>query len=124
MQFHRDKNDSLNTIRAYGAEGLQVGERIVQPPCVIAVAAIIDDWTTSDVQSLSVADMMPVIALRTELIILGSGSSLSFPDSSIAAAVNQQGTGFEVMDSAAACRTYNLLAHEGRSVAVALVAGG
>ena len=121
MQFHRDTSDSINIIGAFGTEGIRVGDGLVVPPSVIAVSVIIENWAVTCVMELSADQMMPIIELEPELIVLGSGSHLTFPSPEIGKMVNQRGIGFEVMDTAAGCRTYNVLAHEGRKVALALL---
>ena len=121
MQIHRDTSDSINIIRALGADGVHVGQKLLTLPCVIAVATIIERWAVSSVAALSPDQLQPVIDLDPELIILGSGSSIEFPLPSINKFIHQRNIGFEVMDTAAGCRTYNLLAHEGRNVALALL---
>lgn len=121
MQFHRDTSDSINIIRAFDDTVIRVGESLLKPPCVIAVSEIIEQWTVGDIAGLRPDQLEPIIALEPELIILGSGSSLKFPSHDVIKIAHAKGIGLEVMDTAAGCRTYNLLAHEGRNVALALL---
>lgn len=121
MQFHRDISDNVNIIRAHGSDGIRIDDKLFSLPCVVAISTIIENWITVGIDGLDADMLKPVIDLEPELIILGSGPVLKFPSAKIGATVNQLGIGFEVMDTAAGCRTYNLLAHEGRNVALALV---
>jgi len=121
VQFHRDISESINIISAFGVAGIRVADRVFMPPCVITPSTLIENWTSNGIAQLSSDDLQPVMELQPELIILGSGGTLSFPSPDVTKAVNSLGIGFEVMDTAAACRTYNVLAHEGRSLAVALL---
>ena len=123
MQIHRDTSDSINIIRAFGDDGIRVSEKMFAPPCVITLSTIIEQWAVVSVAELSPDQLEPIIALEPELIILGSGSSLRFPSHEVNKTAHGKGIGFEVMDTAAGCRTYNLLAHEGRNVALALLPG-
>lgn len=75
----------------------------------------------ADVQSLATTDIAGLIALKPELVLLGTGSALRFPHASVMGALAEAGIGMEVMDTQAACRTYNILTEEGRSVAAALI---
>jgi len=122
MQFHRDASDGINIISAFSSDGLHVNNKVLATPCVIAIATIIETWQVGDVADLSANDFQPLLELQPELIILGTGKQLQFPQNCVIEAVNQAGIGFEVMDTAAGCRTYNVLAHEGRKVALGLLA--
>lgn len=123
MQFHRDSSEGINLVTGYGKDGLVVGEQLLVPPCVITLTGLIADWRPGAAASLTAQDLEPVIALAPEVILLGCGDTLVFPSPQVGAGVNRHGIGFEVMTTAAACRTYNVLAHEGRRVALALLAG-
>jgi uncharacterized protein len=77
-------------------------------------------WTVSDPARIEYTDLQPALDRRPELIILGTGACQVFPDPRITAAIMREGIGFESMRTDAACRTFNLLAGEGRLVAAAL----
>jgi uncharacterized protein len=62
-----------------------------------------------------------VLVLEPEVVILGTGASLTFPDMALMSRFMEQGIGFEVMDTTAACRTYNILVNEGRRVVAAVL---
>jgi uncharacterized protein len=79
------------------------------------------DWRPETVADLSVADFEPVLAMKPELVVIGSGPRQQFPAPEILGAVLAKGIGCEVMDTGAACRTYNILASEGRTVVAALL---
>ena len=70
---------------------------------------------------LSVGDMEAVLALKPEVVVIGSGPRQQFPAPEILGALLSRGVGCEVMDTGAACRTYNVLASEGRTVVAALL---
>jgi uncharacterized protein len=63
-----------------------------------------------------------VLVLAPDLVVLGTGERLRFPPHGVRAQVTALGVGFEIMDTAAACRTYNVLVLEGRKVVAALIA--
>jgi len=62
-----------------------------------------------------------MLELDPELVLLGTGDRMQFPPQSITQPLMQQSVGLEVMNTAAACRTYNVLAHEGRNVVASLI---
>ena len=67
------------------------------------------------------ADLEPLLGLAPEVVLLGTGARQHFPDAQVLRILHQQRIGVEVMDTSAACRTYNVLVTEGRSVAAALI---
>lgn len=88
---------------------------------VVTPERILENWSVTDAQSLATTDVAGLIALKPELVLLGTGKTLRFPHMSILGALAAAGIGMEVMDTQAACRTYNILTEEGRSVAAALI---
>ncbi|MBT8136426.1 MAG: hypothetical protein KJO54_05340 [Gammaproteobacteria bacterium] len=122
MQLHRERSDQINIIRSMDDEHIIVGEQKFTVPCIVTVSEIVS-WKPISAEQLSVSDFAAAIDQSPELILLGTGMSLVIPNPGLITAINDAGVGFEFMDNAAACRTYNVLAHEGRAVAVALLAG-
>ncbi len=108
-------------IRAIREDAIQVGERWYSDTLVVTPDAIIPDWSPVNIASLTESDLEVVWALAPELVLLGSGPAIEFPSPRLLTLGPQRGIGFEVMDTAAACRTYNILASEGRKVAAALI---
>ena len=82
---------------------------------------LLTEWPPVTLEQLSLTHFDAILALEPELILLGTGASLRFPDYEIMAHMNQRGIGLEVMDTHAACRTFNILTAEGRHVAAALL---
>jgi len=121
MKFHLDAPGGLNLIRGYGPGQLRVGERTHTSSVIVTATTIIEDWRPASVQDLTAADLEPVLGLATEVVLLGTGAHQQFPDSAILRILYEQRIGVEIMDTSAACRTYNVLVSEGRSVAAALI---
>ena len=88
---------------------------------IISRGQLVPDWPVSSFEQLNAAAMETVCQLAPELIILGTGSKLQFPNAEITRPVREAGIGLEVMDTAAACRTFNLLAGDGRHVVAAII---
>ena len=82
---------------------------------------IIRDWSPSSFADLGSRDFELLAHLGTDIILLGTGLNQQFPSPALYAAVIQQGIGMEIMNTASACRTFNLLISEGRRAAAALL---
>jgi uncharacterized protein len=83
--------------------------------------AVLDDWRPPAVEELTIADFKALLALKPEVVLLGTGVSQRLPPPRLYAEFAARGIGLEVMDNRAACRTYNVLLGEFRDVAVALI---
>ena len=120
MKFQPDSID-VQSISGYGPGWVGIGNEKISTSIVIGSRGERFDWACNRFENLTEAHFAQLAALGTELIIFGSGHQIRFPRPDwIAPLVNQQ-IGIETMDVNAACRTYNILAGEGRHVAVALL---
>ncbi len=88
---------------------------------IIMPGKIVKDWPPQTRDDLTTEYFDTVIAMQPEVVLFGTGSRLWWPSSAILSAFARQRIGLEVMDTAAACRTYNILVYEGRNVAAALL---
>ncbi len=82
---------------------------------------MLDDWQASVIEELTEEDFKPLIASAPELILLGTGSRPIIPPRELVFSLARQGIGLEAMDTAAACRTFNILISEGRRVAAVMI---
>ena len=78
-------------------------------------------WPAPDPGELTIDDLGAILALEPELILVGTGNALRIPDSVIFKGVIRAGIGIDFMDNRAVCRTYNILAAEGRHVAAGII---
>jgi uncharacterized protein len=123
MKFHREiAGTNLRLIRSYAPGRIVTSHETLLASAVIAPAAVIPDWPPRSAAELAMAHLDALLALEPEVVLLGTGARLSFPDRALLAALMARGIGVEVMDTAAACRTYNVLAGEGRRVVAGLIA--
>jgi len=123
MRFaHEDCNSEL-VIRACDVGQVTIGPQNYQRSLILTPERIIPDWRPRQVGDITEQDLDTVLSLQAEIILLGTGTSLCFPSAQITACVLATGTGFEVMDTSAACRTYNILLSENRHVVAALLLG-
>jgi uncharacterized protein len=79
------------------------------------------DWACSRFEELTEAHFQRLVESQPELVIFGSGERLRFPPPAFLRGLMAARIGVETMDTIAACRTYNILASEGRKVLAALL---
>ena len=125
MKLHLDPISGSNAITGHGLGFVTINGNNIDHPVIVLPDKIIDPWhitsTPANAKSLCVADFAAVLALKPELVVFGSGAKFQFPLTTILAAFSTARIGFEVMDTPAACRTYNVLMSEGRQIAAALL---
>jgi len=119
----RFAQDSLagNTIRAYAEGQVTVNDEIIVTSVIVTPDRIIRDWLPRTFGDLERRHIARLEELQPEIIVLGTGIHLRFPDAEFTAGFLSQGIGVEIMDTTAACRTYNILLSEGRRVVAALL---
>jgi uncharacterized protein len=120
MKFQPDSID-VQSISGYGPGWISVGNEKISTSIVLGSRGERFDWACDQFENLSEAHFAQLAALGTELIIFGSGNRIRFPNPAWIAPLVGRQIGIETMDVQAACRTYNILAGEGRHVAVALL---
>ncbi len=127
MKLHQAGNDGINLFTAYGADYVAVNHQRHQGNLLVFPDQLVADWCAAPAGQLAEADLQALRQLLhdtpTEIVLLGTGSRLRFPPPIWLKPFAQGGIGVEVMDLQAACRTYNILAGEGRKVAAALMFG-
>jgi uncharacterized protein len=121
MRFAPDSTSGINLIRAYGNGELRVNENIYRGAVILSAATVIADANIHNLDQLVAMDLSRTLALEPELVLLGTGARQVFPAPSFGAQFLRVGIGFEVMDTSAACRTYNVLVGEQRRVAALLL---
>ena len=121
MKLSLDSAAAANFIRAYGRGTLTINEETVSRSVIVTPERIIHDWPPQTFEQLEHAHFEGLAALEPAVVLLGTGERLRFPTPAHSAFLLERGIGLEVMDTAAACRTYNILAAEGRKVAAALL---
>ena len=119
MKFHLS-TPSGNVVTGFGPGWVRVGlheyrSGIVQTPDTVT------PWAPSGVDALTEKDFEDLLAHAPEIVLLGTGGTLRFPHPRLTHAIAEAGIGLEVMDTPAACRTFNILAGEGRKVVAALI---
>lgn len=123
MKFQPDRPEGVNVIHAYTRTSVSVnGQEHTRSLLVPPTGALID-WPVSSLEALTEADFQPILDARPEVLILGTGTALRFVKPALMRHLMAARIGVETMDTAAACRTYNILVGEGRQVMAALLIG-
>jgi len=121
MKFTLDRPGTLHIVRGYAPGRLRIGEREFARSVIVSAATLIEDWRPQHIGELTAADLEPALALEPQVLLLGSGARQAFPSPALLAQLYAARVGIEVMDTSAACRTYNVLVGEGRAVVAALI---
>jgi uncharacterized protein len=116
MQISLENPDYRYICRGVSASGVLVNAQEISKSFLLGPNVLVENWPLTDVQSPDPAAWEAVLELKPALFILGTGPVQTFPEPRHLAYFLQRGIGFEVMDNAAAARTFNILAQEGRNV--------
>ena len=121
MKFQPDTPTGLNTIARHEPGRIWVGATAISHSVLVPWEGAVLPWDVDDFTALTPAHFERIAALQPEVVIFGSGSRLRFPPPALLRALHERRIGVETMDTAAACRTYNVLVSEYRSVVAALL---
>ena len=121
MKFHRDDTGGKNIFTGYGEGYVEVNTTRHGASLVITADRLVTDWPAEAIGSLAPDHMAAIVELAPEIALIGTGAKLTFPDRALLAPLYKAGIGVEVMDTPAACRTYNILLGEGRGVLAAVI---
>ena len=121
MKLQSDPHSGANTITGYGDGYVEINQIPYAHAVLLSSDGAISAWPVESFDSLKASDFDPMITLKPELILIGTGSRQRFPKPELLKSLISAKIGFEIMDSQAACRTYNILAGEGRQVLLALI---
>jgi len=121
VKFQPDTPTGLNTIARHEPGRIWVGAAAISHSVLVPWEGAVLPWDVDDFTALTPAHFERIAALQPEVVIFGSGSRLRFPPPALLRALHERRIGVETMDTAAACRTYNVLVSEYRSVVAALL---
>jgi uncharacterized protein len=116
MDLSLEQTGGYLLVRRVGANSITLLDRELHRSFLLAPDRAIEDWAVDAVSQLDADHVEAMLTLQPELVILGTGARQSFPSAAFMAGFLRLNIGIEVMDNAAAARTYNLLAGEGRRV--------
>ncbi|MFC3051295.1 Mth938-like domain-containing protein [Kordiimonas pumila] len=123
VYMEQQEDENLLLIEAYGGGGFRLQERRVEGSVLVlaqgyfpVAKTVVKDLAVTDFDKLFAADE------KTELLLVGTGDSMTLLPKEIRLYLEQQGLPYELMDTGAAARTYNVLLMEGRRVSALLLA--
>jgi uncharacterized protein len=121
LKIEREQAEGRNMFTGYGEGYVAVNGARHSSSLVVSGDRIIADWPAASLEALAADHLAAIVELKPEIVLLGSGATFRFPEPGLLAPLHQAGIGVEVMDTPAACRTYNILLGEGRNVIAALI---
>jgi uncharacterized protein len=125
MPLTLDDNNANFQIRGFQPGTLKIRhdnqDQTYTHSIIITPNQLITDWPPQTLAELTAAHLQKISEIKPNILIIGTGAKLTFPALSIYGDLINQGIGVEIMDTSAACRTYNALTAENRIVAAALI---
>ena len=121
MKFHLTTAADRNLFTGYGAGYVAINQQRYDYPVLVLPEQAVQRWDVTSFDALTAEQFSSLLMTRPEIILFGSGSTLRFPRPELTRAIAAAAVGLETMDTAAACRTYNVLTAEGRQVLAALL---
>ena len=121
MKLQSDPHSGANTITGYGDGYIEINKIPYSHAVLLSSDGEILEWAVKSFEELSSSDFTQMASLKPELIIIGTGKRQRFPKPELLKTLIEAKLGFEIMDSQAACRTYNILVGEGRQVLLAQI---
>ena len=120
MKFHLSTAEG-NVFTGHGLGFVRLGTVEYRDNLLVTPERVTTGWAPGGFDQLTEADFAALAALEPEVALLGTGATFRFPQPRLMRALTDAGIGLEVMDTPALCRTFNILAAEGRKVAAAVL---
>ena len=120
MKLEAEINQGEYKIDAYAAGSITAAGTVYATDIIITPEAVIEGRLPDQVQALEETHLATMLEHNPEIVIFGTGSTLTYPPDEICEILYVRQTGFEIMDTGAACRAFNFLSGEGRRVVAAL----
>mgnify|MGYP003609968447 CR=1 FL=1 len=121
MRFSLDSDANHYSITSYGLDWVRVSQQEFRRSLIVTPERLVSDWPPQTFGDLVEAHFEVIAGLEPEIVLLGTGSRQRFPRPPLVRSLLARGVGVEIIDTAAACRTYNIIMLEGRRVAAALL---
>ena len=119
LKFTRELSAKL-VIRSVSETAIRVNDQSYTESMALTPEQFLGSWRDKSIEELVEADFETIFGVGPEIVLLGTGATNIFPPRELTFAFARKGVGFEVMDTAAAARTFNVLANESRKVAAVL----
>jgi len=124
LKLHAQAPSNLNTVTGYGPDHIDVNRLRHAGALVLTPDGPVQAWAAGRLDQLQAGHFAALLAHEPEVVLIGTGPTQRFLPPAVTLPLAQARIGFEVMDSPAACRTFNILVAEGRRVVAAFVAAG
>ncbi len=124
MQLTEHRNDRQFFLRHADAHSVVVVDRTLRRSFVLSATQVVENFPAQAPDQIDTAAVESILALQPEVVLLGTGARAVFPPQAVLARFLKRGIGLETMDSAAAARTFNVLAGEGRRVVAVFLLPG
>jgi uncharacterized protein len=121
MHISLEPPDYSYICRGLSSNGVLINNQDLQSSFILTPHHLMENWALRTISYANTEHWLPILALNPNVFILGTGQTQIFPAPQHAAFFLQKGIGFEVMNNAAAARTFNILAQEGRKVVVGFI---
>jgi len=121
VKFQPDSLEGVNTIARHDGTSVWVGNQSHHGSVIVPWQGAVRPWAPDAFDALAQMHFDELLQWQPELVIFGSGNRLRFPAPALLSSLIARRIGIESMDTAAACRTYNVLVSEGRTVVAALL---
>ncbi|MBE1160984.1 Mth938-like domain-containing protein [Dyella acidiphila] len=121
MDLSLDRPGDFLFVRRVAPHAITVVDRELTASFLLAPERAVEQWPVTSATQLDESHVESILELKPEVVLLGTGTRQQFPAAAFMAGFLRRGVGIEVMDNAAAARTYGLLAAEGRRVVVAFI---
>ena len=121
LKLHLSNSTEKNLFTGYGSGYVLVNQKRYDNNLITMPDHIIENWQVQTFEQLSEEHFELLLPFQPEIVLLGTGDTLQFPSPLVTKKLVEVKIGVEVMDTNAACRTYNILMAEGRNVAAALL---
>lgn len=123
MKLQPDRIEGVNVVSGLTADAVSVNGVTHTSSIVVPWVGTVGPWGAAGFDALTADDFDQLASLEPELVIFGSGKRIRFAPPLLLRSLMARRIGIETMDTAAACRTYNVLAGESRKVVAALLLG-
>jgi uncharacterized protein len=121
LKFEREQAEGKNLFTGYGEGYVEVNGKRHSASLLVGGERLVTDWPAASIGQLTADHLAAIVGIKPEIVLLGTGKAFQFAEPRLLAPLYGAGIGVEVMDTAAACRTYNILLGEGRNVLAALI---
>ena len=121
MRFSLESDLNRYSITSYGPDWVRVNQQEFRRSVIVTPERLVSDWPPQTFGELVEGHFEVIADLEPEIVLLGTGGRQRFPRPSLLRSLLERGVGVEIMDTAAACRTYNIIMLEDRRVAAALL---